>query len=178
MYAKYILSLQLNCVRNFWELATPPVDPTAKIWPIRIISPQEKLASPNLCFQHTQKRGRLNLLFVACCTPMFFLQLKVDFCCKWKLRSAEKLLPSRTYNDNTIAYNTLNTIPFWTEVTKPWTESCAEKNCDDKVVFVKYSRDFKAFQRNHAHSVKYYFPGNVLHGWKFQYYSWKWKNTI
>ena len=34
----------------------------------------------------------------------------------------------------------------------------------NKVVFVKYCPHLKVFQRNHAHNVKYYFPGHVLHG--------------
>ena len=58
-------------------------------------------------------------------------------------------------------------IPFWTEVTKPRTESCAEKNCYNnqtgivckKVVLVKVAPGFQSFPLNHERSVKNYCPG-------------------
>ena len=34
--------------------------------------------------------------------------------------------------------------------------------------FVKYGPDFKVFYQNHTYNFKYYFPGNVLYGWRFQ----------
>ena len=38
----------------------------------------------------------------------------------------------------------------------------------NKIVSVKHCPDFKVFPRNHARNVKYYFPDNFLHGWRFQ----------
>ena len=45
-------------------------------------------------------------------------------------------------------------IPFWSKITKPWTESSAERNCDDnqtgivckKVVLVKLVSGFQSFR--------------------------------
>ena len=67
-------------------------------------------------------------------------------------------------------------IPFWREATKPPTEPCAEKNCNNcergavsnKAVFVKYCPDFKVFSRNHERNIKILFLSNVLRGWRFQ----------
>ena len=61
-------------------------------------------------------------------------------------------------------------IPFWIEVTKPWTESCPEKNCDNcetgavsnQAVFVKYYPDFKLSLGNLAKKLKFYFIGNTF----------------
>ena len=46
-------------------------------------------------------------------------------------------------------------IQFWSRVTKPGTESCAEKNCDDRQSGtvcnkVKLQSGFQSFLRNHA----------------------------
>ena len=57
-------------------------------------------------------------------------------------------------------------IPFWREVTKPRTESCARSTergaVSNEAVFVKYYPDFILSQGILERKLKFYFIGNIL----------------
>ena len=62
-----------------------------------------------------------------------------------KSRKINQIFFSRyrsTSMEISITQGNLKKIPFWSEVTKPWTEPCAEKNSDDCQINLPTSSEY------------------------------------